>query len=159
MKKHVIIITGQVMFLVLALCLLYYLYPKATIDVQGDWATFNSINANVIMISENPDFSNPRYIDLSDRKNLTFNLEPGTYYWKPDNGVIRGWKNEFTIDSVVGLSINKSDNESNLTNIGNVKINITKTKDGLMVGRIVLEPDESQGIENTNETYIARQAG
>ena len=150
-------ITGQVIFLILVLTGIYYVYPKAEVDVNKDWVQFKSINANVIMISENPDFSDPRYIDLTERKNMSLNLVPGTYYWKSENGFISGWKNEFTIDSEVGIKINRSENESGLVNLGNVKINVTKNSDGMMVGRVILEPDSSEKIEDKNETYIGRQ--
>ena len=157
MNKHKIMIAGQAIFLVLVLTSVYYFYPRAEVDVNKNWVEFKSINANVIMISENPDFSNSRYIDLSERKNMSFNLGPGTYYWKSENSLISGWKNEFTIDSEVGMMINRSGNDSGLVNIGDVKINVTKNKDGMMVGRIILEPDESEKIEDTNETYVGRQ--
>lgn len=149
-------ITGQAVFLVLVIALLYSFYPRANVDVNGNWIKFNSINANVIMISENPDFSNPRYIDLSEGKNLSLSLNPGTYYWKSDNGIIEGMKHEFTIESEVGLGINKTENETDLVNIGNVKINVTKGGDGVMVGHIILEPDESEKIEDKGN-YAGRQ--
>ena len=157
MNKHIMMITAQAIFLVLVLTGIYFFYPRAEVDVNKNWVEFKSINANVIMISENPDFSNPRYIDLSERKNLSFNLEPGTYYWKSENGLISGWKKEFTINSEVGIKINRSENDSNLVNIGNVKVNVTKNKDGIMVGHIILEPTESEKIEDKNETYVGRQ--
>ena len=94
MNKHKIMIIRQAIFLILVIVLLYSFYPRADVDVNGNRVKFNSINANVIMISENPDFSNPRYIDLSDRKNISLNLNPGTYYWKSDNGIIEGMKND-----------------------------------------------------------------
>lgn len=158
MNKHLKIIIGQGIFLVMVITALYFMYPRAEINVNGNFVKFNSINANVIIISENPDFSNPRYINLNETKNFSFNLSPGKYYWKSDNGVISGFKNEFTIDSKVGLLINRSENESDLVNVGNVKINVTKSEGGIMVGHIILEPDEREGINDKNETYTGRQA-
>lgn len=156
MNKHIIVIMGQAIFLVLVLAGIFFIYPRANVYVNGNIARFDSINANVIVISENPDFSNPRYIDFSESKNFSFDLRPGTYYWKSDNGIIEGMSHEFTIDSEVGVSINRSDNESNLVNVGNVKVNVTKNENGVMVGRIILEPDESQKIED-NGGYVGRQ--
>lgn len=158
MNKHIVMITAQAIFLILVIALLYSFYPKTEASVNGNWIKFNSINANVIIISENPDFSNPRYIDLSERKNISFNLKPGIYYWKSDNGVIEGMKHKITINSEVGLGINKTENETDLVNIGNVKINVTKTEEGVMVGHIILEPEQSEKIEDKGN-YAGRQEG
>ena len=158
MKHNIWIITGQGIFLVLVIALIYNYYPKTSADVNGNWVKFETINANVIMISENPDFSNPRYIDLTESKNISYNLDPGTYYWKSDNGVIEGISHKFTIDSEVGMNLNKTENESELVNIGDVKINVTKNDNGVMVGHIILEPDESEKIDD-NGSYVGRQSG
>lgn len=159
MNKHIKIIGIQVIFVVVALAVLYFLYPKTSMNLEENLVRFNSINAKVIMISENPDFSNPRYLDTKKGKEVLFELPPGTYYWKADNGIIEGLKNEFTIESEVGLEIKRNqskENEGELVNIGNVKINVTKSKEGVMVGHIILEPEESEKIEDKGE-YTGRQ--
>ena len=157
MKTHIKIVMGQAMFLMLVVAGIYFIYPRANVDVNGNFVNINSINAKVILISENPDFTNPRYIETDKVKNISFDLKPGTYYWKSDNGIVEGFKNEFTIDSKVAMNINKSENESDLVNVGNVKINISKGKDGVMVGRIILDTGESVEIEDKNESYTGRQ--
>jgi hypothetical protein len=135
---------------------LFIFYPRAEVSVVGNFVRFSSINANVIVISENPDFSNPRYLLLNETKAINLNLKPGTYYWKGDNGFIEGMKNEFTIKSEVNIKINNG-NESEVVNVGNVKINLRKNQDGVMVGKIILDTNESEKIENTNETYVGGQ--
>jgi len=159
MNKHIKIIMAQVLFLAVAFIVIYLLYPKINLDVEGNNVNFNSINSNVIIISENPDFSNPRYIDINEGKNLSFNLKPGKYYWKSGNSIIEGLKKEFEIKSEVGMEINNQTNENNseLVNVGNVRVNVTKTKEGVMVGHIILEPDESEKIENKDEKYEGMQ--
>ena len=158
MNKHLRIVIAQGIFLIIVVSALYFMYPRAEVDVNGNSVRFSSINANVIMISENPDFSNPRYIDLTDIENISFNLNPGKYYWKSDNGIISGFKNEFTIDSKVGLSIIRTENESDLVNVGNVKIKVSKSDNGVMVGHIILEPEESENIsDKENEGYTGGQ--
>ncbi|MDP2925078.1 MAG: hypothetical protein Q8N99_01775 [Nanoarchaeota archaeon] len=157
MKSHLKIILLQLLFIFVISLGVYYLYPRAEANVNGDWVKFNSINAKVIVISENPDFLNPRYIEFDERKNYSFNLKPGTYYWKPDNGLIEGVKNKFTIDSEVSMKIEKNSTDSDLVNIGNVKISVKKNQNGMMVGNIILEPEGSEKIENLNESYEARE--
>ena len=70
MNKHIKIVAMQLIFLALVLAFVYFMYPKAEVNVKGNIVNFKSINAKVIAISENPDFSNPRYLDLNEMKNL-----------------------------------------------------------------------------------------
>ena len=108
MNKHIKVILVQAIFLVVVLAVLYFLYPKTSINVEKNLVDFNPINANVIIISENPDFSNPRYLDAEKGKKVSFELPPGTYYWKADNGIIEGLGNKFTVESEVGMEISVS---------------------------------------------------
>lgn len=152
---NVKIILAQAVFLIIVFVLIYVFYPRASIGVDGDLVNFASINAKVIMISNNPDFSNPRYFDVSDIKNFSFRLKPGEYYWKSDNGLIESRKRGFEIDSEVGLDINRSE-DTELVNVGNVKINVTKGEGGVMVGHVILEPEESEEIKDKGE-YTGRE--
>ena len=159
MNKHIKMLILQGIFIVLILSIIYYIYPKTEVEVIDDWVKFNSINAKVIMISENSDFSNPRYIEIEPGKKLSYELNPGTYYYKSDNGLIEGLKNEFKIDSRVGLNLEDKGNESDLVNVGNVKINVTRARNGMMVGHIILEDGGEQSVENSEEEeYIGRQS-
>ena len=151
-KHHKKIITIQVAFIILILIAIYFLYPKVKVDTNGTLVKFGTINANVVMLSKNPDFSNPRYLDFQEKEDITFDLQPGKYYWKPSNNLISGLTKELTIDSKVGMEINNS----NLKNTGNVKINITENNRGVLVGHIILEPNQEEKIENQGE-YIGGQ--
>jgi len=151
MKANKKIIIAQVIFLMIVGAVLFLLYPKAKVEINGNLVKINSGNANLIIISESPDFSNPRYLELNN-KTEEFNLAPGTYYWKASNSYINGLKNKFTIESEVGLKID----DKELVNIGNVKLNVSEGENGVMVGHIILEPEESEKIENKGE-YIGRQ--
>ena len=151
--NHKLFIIIQAIFVVLFLVGVFAFYPRADVKVNGNTVNIKSINANVIIISANSDFSNPRYIDI--KENASFNLRPGKYYWKAGNGVIESFGKEFMIDSEVGLEIIEKDNGDELKNVGNVKVNVTKTKDGF-VGHIILEPEESEEINKGGE-YAGRQ--
>ena len=121
-------------------------------DLNEDSVSFKSINANAIIISSSPDFSNPRYVEVED--NLSLNLKPGTYYWKASNDLLNGFGRSFVVESEVGLDIE----DDELTNTGNVILNITETEGGFLVGHIILGPDESSEIENKNDgEYVGRQ--
>jgi len=151
MNQHMKIIIGQVIFIVLALALVFMLYPKTSMGVNGNAVSFNSGNADVIIISENPDFSNPRYLDFGNESNLSFSR-------KPANNFILGMAKKFTIESGVGMKIEKQGNESDLVNAGDVKINVTKTKEGITIGYIILEPEEGEMIEDSGDiNYTGRQ--
>jgi hypothetical protein len=159
MNKHKKIIAIQIVFLIIVLTALYFLYPNVNVDISGNVVSFDSGNAATIILSENPDFSNPRYIDIKEQENLSFELPPGTYYWKTTNGMIQGISHEIEIPSEVGMKIAREQgNDSKLVNVGNVKINVTKTKQGIMVGHIILEPNQSQEIQDEkDEEYTGRQ--
>ena len=151
------IIGIQAIFIVVIALILFMLYPKTNLSLEGNIVKFDSENTDVIILSENPDFSNSRYIEIEKGEEMSFELPPGKYYWKSSNNLIIGLKGEFEIKSEVGLEIERKENESDLVNIGNVKINVTKTKEGVMVGHIILEPEEEERIEDENEEYIGGQ--
>jgi hypothetical protein len=155
-KKHMKMIGFQAAFLIVVLAAVYFLYPRTDVNVDGTIVKFRSINAQVVILSENPDFTNPRYLDFEDRKNISFSLRPGTYYWKASNGYLEGLAKEFTINSQVGMKMEVTDNSSRLENVGNVKLNVSRDSNGLMVGHIILETDEEKEVEDSGQ-YIGRQ--
>lgn len=154
--KHKLIIGLQIGFLVVVLTSLYVMYPSSDVSISGNFVKFETDNANVIMISKSPVFNDVRYIDLSELGNLSVSLEPGTYYWKPVNNMIQGFRNEFVIESEVGLGVERDGEDVDLVNLGNVRINVTKGENGAMVGHIILEPEEEESIEDKGE-YTGRQ--
>jgi hypothetical protein len=154
--KHRMIIAGQIGFLLIVFGLVYFLYPKVVFDVEGDLIRFNSINSNVIIMSKNPDFSNPKYVNLED-KEILIKLKPGKYYWKSANNFIKSFENEIEIDSEIGLRINEKDGEKELQNIGNVKLNITRGENGALVGNIILDDKQFEMIEDEGK-YTGGQA-
>ncbi len=154
-KRHFKIIALQIVFLLGVSLIVYFLYPRTGVEIDGAVVKFNSINAHVIILSENPDFSNPRYLDFEEKNNISFSLKPGTYYWKASNGYIEGLKKDFTIDSEVGMKVDVEENGTRLANIGNVKLNVSKNSQGMMVGHIILEPSGEEEIGPGE--YVGRQ--
>lgn len=153
--KHKWFIFGQLILVALILIAVFVFYPRANLELNGNTVRFSAENANLIIISNNPDFSNPRYIDINESV-VSFNLKPGTYYWKASNEILESFANEFVIESEVGLQIIEKDGDYSLKNVGDVRVNVSKTKDGRFVGRIILEPDASNEIEN-NGVYTGGQ--
>jgi hypothetical protein len=146
------VMVAQLLFISIVLVVVLVVYPKVEADLNEDSVSFKSINANAIIISSSPDFSNPRYVEVED--NLSLNLKPGTYYWKASNDLLNGFGRSFVVESEVGLDIE----DDELTNTGNVILNITETEGGFLVGHIILGPEESSEIENKNDgEYVGRQ--
>jgi len=54
------------------------------------------------------------------------------------------------------MLVNRTGNESGLVNVGNVKLKVAKNEEGVLIGHIVLEPEESEKIEDDGE-YIGGQ--
>lgn len=152
--KAGLIIALQAVFLTAVIIGIWLVYPFASVNLEGNVINFKSEKPQVIVISENPDFSNARYLDIIE--NVSIKLNPGTYYWKSRNGIIESVTKTFTIDSEVGIEISRQDNNSELVNVGNVRVNVTRTNSGVMVGRIILEPNESEQIEDSG-SYTGRQ--
>ena len=118
--------------------------------MNGNVVKFSSLNSDTFIISQSKDFSAPRYVTF-EKKNVFVNLEPGVYYWKPTNNVIAGLTKKIDIPSEVSLQIDRNktlEGNVEIENIGNVKVNITKNRSGVIVGYIVLEPEESRRIED-----------
>lgn len=155
-NKHMKIVSLQIIIILAVLGVVYFLYPKIDVSVDGTNVNFKTINANLIVLSENSDFSNPRYLDFENRNNITFSLNPGTYYWKASNGYIEGLSKEFTIDSEVGMTLEVEENSTKLANVGNVKLNVSRNKDGMMVGHIILETEDEEEIKSGD--YVGREA-
>jgi|TARA_Y100000310_G_scaffold271999_1_gene286748 hypothetical protein len=149
------IVVGQIAFLLILFSLIYFLYPRVGMEVEGDLVRFNSINSNVIIMSKNPDFSNSKYVNLEDKEVLV-KLKPGKYYWKSANNLIKSFVKEIDIDSEIRLRINEKNGDKELQNIGNVKLNITRGENGALVGNIILDTEQFEMIEDKGE-YIGGQ--
>ncbi|MEK6871541.1 MAG: hypothetical protein AABX16_01425, partial [Nanoarchaeota archaeon] len=65
-------------------------------------------------------------------------------------------ENTIVITSETSLIITSRDNEQILQNIGTVTLNITKNKDGIMIGTIVLEEGDVEIIDD-NGVYEGRE--
>ncbi len=152
MNKNMLMMIVQLTFILGVIVAILFVYPKMEVEFDEERVNFKSINANAIIISNSPDFSNSRYIEVED--SLSLDLEPGEYYWKSSNSFINGFSSSFVVDSEVGLEIE----DDELKNTGNVKLNITESEGGFLVGHIILDPDESSEIENKNGSeYVGRQ--
>jgi hypothetical protein len=156
-KHHFFFVIGEILFIIGIILLLYFFYPKTKTIITGNFVKFDSDNANFIIISKFSDFKDPRYIDLNELKNLSINLSPGKYYWKSYNNFIEGFSHELVVDSDVALVINRTKNNSDLVNVGDVKINITKSNDGKITGNFLLDPSEAKEIEDKNENYLGKE--
>jgi len=157
-NKHLKLIVVEVIFLFGVFLGIYFAYPWADVNIEGNVVKFDSISAEIIVISENSDFSNSRYLEIEKGENISFELPPGKYYWKSDNGIIESLKNEFVVQSEVAMEINREENKSELENVGNVKINITKNEGGIIVGHIILGPDNSEEIQDEEDiNYKGKQ--
>ena len=140
----------QVIALVLLFGTVFALYPKVSVSLNEDKVTFYSIGSNTIEISKNGDFSNSKFIGVD--KSATIKLEPGEYYWKASNSFIQSFEKKIVVDSKVALNFEESDEGDKLRNVGNVKINVTKTENGSFVVFIYLSPYD-EFIENNESGY------
>jgi hypothetical protein len=129
--KYMKIVIMQVIILMVIVGGILMFYPRADIGLEGNLVSFDSINANVIEISDNPEFNNSRFLDLRE-ENVSFRLVPGTYYWRAYNGVLEGMVHEFVI----------SENETENIVTKDAMLKVEKDEKGGFTGKIVLEDEE-----------------
>ncbi len=123
-------------------------YPRNNAVIQGRVVDFQIRNANIIIIDDNPDFTSPSRIDLTDDKDrIRIMLEPGTYYWK-SAGVFEGSVRRFVIPSEVGLELN----DSILENTGNVPVNVSKQSDSGISGLVILDVSMEHPVDKNEKT-------
>ncbi len=151
-----IIVIVQAILIFGILLFVFASYPRISVNVLGSVVNFNSSNTKIIVISQSPDFSDAKYVEI--KENLSLRLAPGVYYWKARNNLLEGFENRFSVDSEVGLNIERENNDTELVNMGNVRVNITRDKGGILAGHIVLDPNETQTIEDEGK-YVGRQNG
>lgn len=137
-------ILAQLALLLVVAIAIFAIYPRADFSLNGNQVAFRPISANVIVLSESPDFSNPRYLDIEE--DVLLRLEPGKYYWKADNGLIEGFGNEFVIDSEVGLELVDGEDGKVIKNVGDVLLKVEETEDGGFVGHVSLSPNEEREV-------------
>jgi len=143
----------QGIFLITVITALYIIYPKASVNISGNIIKFERGNANLIIISENPDFSNARYFEIN---NSIIRLKPGKYYWKASNNYLEGMANELIIPSEVGLNLENS----SLENTGNVEINVTQENEEGEKELVILGIQAEYPVNDTNKTvYEGGQYG
>lgn len=157
LSKNMKIVGLQLVVLLVITVAIFMLYPRVDYSINNNFLHFNSINAHVIMISKSPDFNDTRYIDLREVKNVSINLEPGKYYFKPYNSFIEGNTKEVEIDSFVSLGLKEKGENDTLVNLGNVKLNVSKGKNGKLVGRVILDPEQFEEIDENANEYVGRE--
>lgn len=145
-------IVAQIAFILLVGSLVYVMYPRVDLSVTGNVVGIDSVNTNAIILSKNPDFSNAQYIRLDELEDSSFEIEPGVYYVKASNRLIKGFDKEILIESEVALDVDGNE----LINIGNVKLNVQEEEDGILVGHIVLGPEDSEEVDDNK--FTGRQA-
>ena len=154
------IVALQLIFLAGVVIFLYVFAPNLDYPPNGAQLDRNDVefkfkNANVILVDDNPDFSSPVKIDLSELEGKSVSFEAGTYYWKAE-GILGSLKRKFTINSNVGLEI--IEENSSLKNVGNVPLNVTEKTQSGTVGLAILDVEVEYPIENnSNVTYRGEQ--
>ena len=142
---------------VLLLGLIGYSTPRVIAPIDNlttadSFVLFSIDNANSIFIDDNINFSSPEEIIVED--NIKINLEPGFYYWKIKS-VGRSEIRTLNILSEVDFRIKKSENGYDITNAGNVNLNVEVYDNNTKVGNFDLAVDEAK--ESNGDKFIGGQ--
>src|SRR3989344_6220243 len=73
--------------------------------------------ANEIKVDDNLEFVSP----VTKNRPFILNLDPGEYYWKADNSFLIG---KFIIQSEVNIKLDRLEDKYQLSNIGNVPVDL-----------------------------------
>jgi hypothetical protein len=107
---------------------------------------FSFVKGNSILIDDNLDFSSPDEIFAED--NLIINFKPGVYYWKI-KGILGSEIRTFTIESEIDLKIKEGEENYEIVNSGNEKLNVDIYDFDLKTGTVILEVDETESVSGT----------
>ncbi|MBU2562335.1 MAG: hypothetical protein KKF68_01615 [Nanoarchaeota archaeon] len=124
------------------------IYPLSGMTIITPDFVFEIQNGEEILVSIDEMFTNPIIL----KKESDIILPPGLYYWKVRNGFRESGVQNFTIQSHVGLNIEEREENYELQNSGNVELNVTKEKSGI-VSEIVLDIGEFTEVEKDDSIY------
>lgn len=149
-KTKVVGLIMGVLFLVFALNMisLTSLQPEYGEKITEKKPTFHwKGKAFQLWIDDNQEFTSPKITEVKNSPyTLEEELEFGTWWWKV-KGVRESRPTSFMIESLVSISLKKSEEESNITNTGNTKVEVevSEQQKGLwtVTGNVVLEEGES----------------
>jgi hypothetical protein len=126
-KMSKILVVLQLAIVVGAVILFYMLAPSVNYSYgdksKGEKINFNFRNANVILLSDEPDFSNPVAINLSLVNLSTMDFTNGKHYIKAV-GIMQSIPIEFIVNNSDGISIvdNTKPNANTITNENGLKV-------------------------------------
>lgn len=151
-KTSKFILAAQIVFVVGVFSFVLFFSPssKSPEDdsvITGNIISFDLDNAEIILIDDNPDFSSPIEINLSEINRTKIWLAPGVYYWK-SSGVLESSVKKFTIPSEVGLELENA----TLKNSGNVPVEVTKETEAGSTGLVILDVESEFYVGDENET-------
>ncbi|MDP4039732.1 MAG: hypothetical protein Q8P57_04090 [Candidatus Pacearchaeota archaeon] len=151
-KKYILVIDMILLVgsLLLIGGLVGYTQPRVIAPINDYVSTNGNIlfefkNADLILLDDNLEFSSPQEFRVED--NLVINLLPGVYYWKII-GVLESEVRQFTIESEVGLRLEKSNNkgEYRVVNSGNDRLDVDIYEGGRFTGSVVLDVSDSINV-------------
>ncbi|MEM4325856.1 MAG: hypothetical protein QXU40_00960 [Candidatus Pacearchaeota archaeon] len=107
-----------------------------------------------ILVDDNPLFTSP--LELSGRRVVISEFEPGVYFWKTSKGIsgIRSFK----IEPEIVIEKNVSTNSTKIKNKGNVRVLLEMFNNLIPSGKIVLDRLEEIDISNKTEVIASQES-
>ncbi len=141
---------------VILLGVIGYAQPFVISPLDGLETTNTSIlfefgKADTIFIDDNTEFTSPILINAEN--DLVVNLKPGTYYWKI-KGIGESKIHTLTIVSEIELRLREVGEKYELTNAGNLPLDVEIYNNSLFQGNVVLEVEESENV--SGNVFIGR---
>ena len=149
-KKHIYaidfaIIVGTLIavFVVVGYARPLVIAPLPDYNTTNSFVLFDFQRANLILIDDNPNFTSPDKIYVSD--NLVVNLAPGVYYWKVV-GELPSEIRKLTILSTVDLRLRQNGDLIEVVNAGNTELEVSVFRNETLIEKILLDIDEGANV-------------
>lgn len=152
-KLHKYVVVELVALVGIILVLTVFTPKIIGIEREDESTFFKFRNAHTILVDDNKDFSSPEKI--TDRE---IELDPGKYYWKAVGILGESEQGNFSIDSRVVVSMKVEERKAYVKNEGNVPVNATEKRGGVITGRMVIEEGEEEVVEVGNLSLEIEQA-
>ena len=163
MNKTIFFLIGILLIVLIAKSMApLQIYPKNLAEIRDTRPVFKWVgSAEKIIVDDNLEFTSPIIENVHGNSHqLEKILNFTTYYWKLA-GSKESKTRQFTVNSVVALSLKEKEDIYELTNVGTSDLDIEKQeKDSFwkITGNLILKQNETISLKLKNSTLlVARQ--
>lgn len=153
-KKISKILVVELVLLGIIFGLLFLFYPNENRGNVEGYSFLKFSNIDTLLIDESPNFSSPKKVSEEEIK-----LAPGTYYWKAFGLLGESQEGNFSVNSSVIINMKIIDSDAILENKGDIPIEVNENRQGVIIGKMIIEVNESKVVKEVNEKSVFEAKG